>query len=483
MINRRSITVRLLALYCGLLLLLGASFSLFTVLSFERYTRATVEANISARDAEAWEIVRPVMGNPTQVSDLIEQRFSPSAQDRFFRITRNGMVIYRSGQPVDGSFDATTIPAPAPGPRGITRVLGRLILYTNQYRAPDGTSVIIESGQTDVFAMGMEVSLVTSLVIGLPILLLLAAMGGYVLIRRALAPVETMIKAAEAISFSNPGNRLPLMGSGDRVEALGLALNRMLDRLDTTYQHANRFSSDAAHELRTPLAIIQGELESAVLGKDLPPGAESAIGTVLEEVSRLSKIVDNLLKLSRMDRPSAHVAWANVDLFELAGETIDQMQLLAGEKQVVLKGPTGARTSVNGDRDRLKQILVNLLDNAIKYNMPGGQVVVDVNAAGGQARLTVADTGIGIAPENLDYIFDRFYRVSTNRGDSGAGLGLAIVKSICLAHGGDIQVRSSPGAGTTFSVTLPLAPSASTASAEPANRGEIRPREAADSAA
>jgi signal transduction histidine kinase len=302
----------------------------------------------------------------------------------------------------------------------------------------------------------MEFSLVSSLVIGLPILLFLASAGGYMLISRALAPVESMIKAAEAISFNNPSNRLPLMGSRDRVEALGLALNRMLDRLDTAYQHANRFSFDAAHELRTPLAIIQGELESAVLGLGLPPESEAALGNVLDELNRLSNIVDSLLKLSRMDRPSAQRASVSVDLFDLAGETVDQMQLLAAEQQVSLKGPTGGRAFVHGDRDRLKQVLVNLLDNGIKYNVREGQVAVDVSVVGDTARLTVSDTGIGIAPENQDFIFDRFYRVSTNRGETGAGLGLAIVKSICHAHGGKIEVTSRAGAGTVFTVTLPL---------------------------
>jgi signal transduction histidine kinase len=246
------------------------------------------------------------------------------------------------------------------------------------------------------------------------------------------------------------------MGTADRVEALGLALNRMLDRLDTAYQHANRFSFDAAHELRTPLAIIQGELESAVLGRGLPPESEAALANVLDELNRLSNIIDSLLKLSRMDRPSGQRFAASVDLFELAEETIDQMQLLAAEQRVSLKGPTGSRAFVQGDRDRLKQVLVNLLDNGIKYNVSGGDVAVDVNAAGDAARITVIDTGIGITPENLDFIFDRFYRVSTNRGETGAGLGLAIVKSICQAHGGKIEVASTAGAGTIFTVTLPL---------------------------
>ena len=453
--NWRSLTFRLVAPYCGLLLLLGASISLFTIWSFERYAGATFQTTLAARAADVRRIVQPVLDNPAQVALFVEQRFSPSAQDRFIRISRGGRVIYRSDSPDDDSFDPATIPLPAPGAASHTRNYGRLVLYTQQFQAPGGP-ITVESGQSDVFAKGMEFSLLSSLVIGLPVLLFLASAGGYVLVARALAPVENMINAAEVISFNNPSNRLPLMGSADRVEALGLALNRMLDRLDIAYQHANRFSFDAAHELRTPLAIIQGELESAVLGRALPPESEAALANVLDELNRLSNIVDSLLKLSRMDRPSGQRFAATVDLFELAEETIDQMQLLAAEQRISLKGPTGTRTFVQGDRDRLKQVLVNLLDNGIKYNVSGGNVAVDINAAGDAARITVSDTGIGITPENLDFIFDRFYRVSTNRGETGAGLGLAIVKSICHAHGGKIEVASTPGAGTKFTVTLPL---------------------------
>jgi heavy metal sensor kinase len=473
--NWRSITFRLVALYCGLLLVLGASFSLFTVLGFERYTAETVLTNSTARAAEAWNIVRGVIANPAQVDALLEQRFNPVALDRFFRIRVDGRVIYRSGEPSDGGFRASNVPFTdaVDGPE--VRTYGLLMVYARRFVSPDGHVVTIESGQSDAFAKGMEFSLLSSLMIGLPVLLFAAAAAGYLLIRRALSPVEVMIQAAEAISFKNPRNRLPLLGTADRVEALGVALNRMLDRLDSAYQHANRFSADAAHELRTPLAIIQGELEFALAAGGFQPEVESAMGNVLEEVNRLTKIVDSLLALSRMDRASGQRAYSSVDLYALAAETVEQMQLLAAEKEVTLKGPTGGKAMVTGDRDRLKQIIVNLLDNGIKYNVRGGHVAVDVSASGDAARLTVADSGIGIAPEYHEYIFDRFYRVSTNRGEVGAGLGLAIVKSICHAHGGSIGVSSTVGEGTTFSVTLPR--NASPAAAETAHEPESRPRE------
>jgi signal transduction histidine kinase len=197
-------------------------------------------------------------------------------------------------------------------------------------------------------------------------------------------------------------------------------------------------------------------LEFAAADHGLPADVQGAIGNVLEEVTRLSNIVDSLLTLSRMDLLWGQRALSSVDLYALAAETIDQMQLVAAEKEVTLKGPTGTTTVVRGDRDRLKQILVNLLDNGIKYNVRAGYVAVDVTTSADSARITIVDSGIGIAPQYRAFIFDRFYRVSTNRGEIGAGLGLAIVRSICHAHGGTIEVTSTIGAGSTFSVTLPL---------------------------
>lgn len=477
--NWRSLEFRLTALYCGLLFVIGAFFALFTVLSFERYSGESIRSTAAARANEMFGIVGGVLDNPAQTAALVEQRFSPEEQDRFFRIRLDGKTVYRSDSPDDQSFDPTRIPEVPVTSGAVYRTFGHLILYQRRFTTPDGRAVTIESGQSDVFSRGLEFSLLTSLITGLPLLLIAAAAGGYVLIRRALAPVEVMINAAEAISFNNPKNRLPLMGTGDRVEALGIALNRMLDRLDSAYQHANRFSSDAAHELRTPLAIIQGELELALSQNGLAPEVEGAIANVHEETTRLSKIVDSLLALSRMERPSAQRPYGKVDLYALAAETIDQMQLLAAENQITLRGPAGGRTIVNGDRDRLKQVFVNLLDNGIKYNVPGGHVLVTVETVGDQARVIVTDSGIGIAPENQDFIFDRFFRVSTNRGETGAGLGLAIVKSICQMHGGNIQVSGTLGAGTTFCVTLPATGAANSAAPENAVTADASRREMA----
>jgi signal transduction histidine kinase len=232
----------------------------------------------------------------------------------------------------------------------------------------------------------------------------------------------------------------------------------MLDRLDGAYSHVSRFSADAAHELRTPLTIIRGELELVMAQARSSSDVDKAISNALEEMTRLSGIVDGLITLSRMDSLWGKRAHSSIDLLSLAIETIDQMNLLAVEKQISLDGPAGPAVIVAGDRDRLKQVLVNLIDNAIKYTAREGNVRVRVGAENDTAFLTVEDTGIGIDPTHHDRVFDRFYRVSPDRGESGAGLGLAIVKSIVHAHGGTVTLRSRPGLGSYFRVELPITP-------------------------
>ena len=339
---------------------------------------------------------------------------------------------------------------------GGANLLGNLLIYSNNFRQPDGSVVTIDSGQSYRFARTVQRQLTTSLLIGLPVLLLLAAFAGYILMRRALVPVEVMINAAEAYSFNDPHSRLPLVGTEPRIEALGLALNRMLDRLDGAYSHVSRFSADAAHELRTPLTIIRGELELVMAQARASTDVEKAVSNALEEMTRLSGIVDSLITLSRMDSLWGKRAHSSVDLLALAAETIDQMNLMAVEKQIALERPSGSPVIVAGDRDRLKQVLVNLVDNAIKYTPTGGQVRVQVGVEADHAVLTVNDSGIGIPAQHQEKVFDRVYRVLPDRGESGAGLGLAIVKSIVHAHGGNVALRSSAGIGSVFRIELPL---------------------------
>ncbi len=229
----------------------------------------------------------------------------------------------------------------------------------------------------------------------------------------------------------------------------------MLTRLNNAYLYASRFSIDVAHELRTPLTILQGELELLARSTNLPHEVHLSIDSALQEAMRLGHMVQNLTKLSQIGSIWGKQAHVLVDLRALACETIDHMRLLAEDKGVTLENVEGPAVTLEGDPERLKQIIVNLLDNAVKYTPSEGRIAVQVSAQKGCAVIEVIDNGIGIAAEHLVHIFERFYRASTDRGETGSGLGLAIVKSICEAHHGRIVVASSPGGGSRFRVEIP----------------------------
>jgi heavy metal sensor kinase len=297
------------------------------------------------------------------------------------------------------------------------------------------------------------------LMVGLPVAVGVAVAGGFVLVRRALDPVERIARTAEAISQHNLSERLPVVESGDEIERLSVSLNHMISRLEDAIRGSKQFVADASHELRTPLTVMRGELESLAQDGQLRRETREALGSVLEEVERLAEIVESLFALSRLDAGEAHAEWLRFDLAELAATTAEQMSLLATDKNVSVVCDSGSGVTVEGDRARLKQVIVNLLDNAIKYTPSGGQVRLSVRREGDFAILDVADDGIGIPAEALPHVFKRFYRVdvSRSREQGGAGLGLAIVKSICAAHGAEVEVLSAPGRGSTFRVRQPLA--------------------------
>lgn len=454
--NRRSLTFRLVSWYCGLLLVLGAAFAAFSYFSFDRFVEQATRSTLASRADAAWSMANGLLGDKQVLAALIEQRFAPEAQNRLIRISGDGQIFYQSGAPEDHEFDPAAVPLPSTRNLPTLEKRGNLFIFVKSFTMPGGRILTVESGRSADLMEQAERRLVTALIFGLPILLIVAAVGGYILVQRALAPVEGMIEAAEALTFNSPRKRLPLAGTEDRIDALGRTLNRMLERLDNSYQHASRFSADAAHELRTPLAIMRGELE-LLATEDLAEPMQSAVENILGETARLSQIVESLIAMAQMDSVAGKRAHLAVDLHALAAETIDQMRLLAVEKNITIAPPTGVHALAAGDRDRLKQVLVNLLDNAIKYTPPGGRIAVAVDEDGDKSVLSVSDTGVGIASDDIPRVFDRFYRVATDRGEVGAGLGLAIVKSICAAHGGRISVESLPGVGSIFRMELPRA--------------------------
>lgn len=451
----RSLTSRLIFLYCLILLLLGSAFLGITVVSFKHYTRQVITNLLEVRSQDIWRLSRALLNQPDALAAIIERHFSPQSQDRFIRVRNGSQVIYQSGEPSSGYFSAKDIPFTNPAETPTAEPRGDVMLFSKNFNGPHGEVITVEAGQFQL-ARTIQSRLIKSLLVGLPILLLIAAAAGWLVMKRALGPIEAMINAAESYTFDQTKKRFPVVSHEPRIEALGKALNRLLDRLDSSYSHVSRFTSDAAHELRTPLTIIRGELE-LISQKDLPENADQSIRNILDEMTRLSALVDSLITLSYMDSLWGKTTHAAVDLSQLAAEVLEQVHLLLEVKSIAVSLRERSSVKVWGDRGRLKQVIVNLLDNAIKYTPEGGRIEIDVYESGDMGVVAVQDTGIGIESSHMSRIFDRFYRVMPDRGEQGAGLGLAIVKSICVAHGGKAWSKSTPGVGSRFVVELPLA--------------------------
>jgi two-component system heavy metal sensor histidine kinase CusS len=293
-----------------------------------------------------------------------------------------------------------------------------------------------------------------------PAALLLSAGFGYWLARKALAPMDRLRRATDAVTAERLDQRLPVLNPQDELGRLTKTINAMIARLERSFAEVRRFTADASHELRTPLTVLRTEVEVALAQPLSPAQHREVLGDILEELGRMSRLTDQLLALSRRDAGVEQFAPAPLDLDALIAGVVDALRPLAEARGVLLKLDAGESIQVTGDEARLRQVVINLLDNAIKYTPAGGTVTVTACLVGTEALVRVADTGIGIPAEHLPHVFDRFYRVdrARTRAEGGTGLGLSIARSIVQAHGGTIALTSTVGQGTVCTVILPQEP-------------------------
>ena len=303
--------------------------------------------------------------------------------------------------------------------------------------------------------------LLSTIALILPLGLVAALLMGSWIARRALAPVDRIITEVREITDGRSlHRRLAEPMVKDELGRLTETLNQMMTRLERSFAALRRFTADASHELKTPLTVLRAGVERAITMPSLPSEALAALEETLQEINRMTELVEALLMLARADEGTAPLHRETVDLRAIVEETGETGELLAAEAGVNMEVATPADpVIVPVDASRIRQLILNLLTNAVKYTPAGGSVRLQLGPSNGRVTLTVADSGVGIAPGDLPHIFDRFWRADSARtrtGErSGTGLGLAICKWIAEAHGGTIDVQSRPGRGTTFTVTLP----------------------------
>lgn len=400
-------------------------------------------------------------GSVSLRNDYHDHPYPAEVQQRLMEVwSADGRLLYRNE--VLGRRALGGPPAPVEGvnsysERSIKLADGTPVRLISRHHLLEGRATVIRVGFSEQPLWARFWQVVIGLIIGLPLALGLAGLGGYFLARKALSPIDRMARRALEINAEHLSARLDVENPADELGRLATAFNETLARIEQSFDQLRRFTSDASHELRTPLTAIRAVGEVGLREKAAPEHYREVIGSMLEEAGRLTGLVESLLAISRADSGQIRLALAEITVLPFVHEISALLEVLAEEKaqRIVIGGDETAR--VRGDRGILRQVLINLLDNAVKYSPAGGTVSVRVRAAGRAVTVEVEDTGPGIAPEHRTRVFDRFYRIdeARSREAGGAGLGLAIAKWGAEAHGGRIGLECPAAGGCIFRLTLP----------------------------
>lgn len=372
---------------------------------------------------------------------------------KLYQIAKLGILFYQT--PAFQKSGLSFIgPSPPGGSQTVLSPSGARFRMKTGLVSPDvHLTVAVEEGP--VWSALRTLSVI--LLLSLPIALGLAAFGGFVMAGRLLRPVAVIAAEADKISAKDLSARLPVQNPRDEFGQLAGVVNRMLSRLEEAFESLRRFTADASHELRTPLTVIQSVGEVA-LQEDLDAAAyKDRIGSMLEDLSRLTRLVDNLLTLTRADAGPVSVSRKETDALRLVEHAVEDMRPLAEEKNQILTLAANGPALIVAEEATLRLALINLLDNAIKYTPPSGAVSVRSGMRGDDFLIEVTDTGPGIPAEHRGRIFDRFYRVERDRSSQarGTGLGLSIAKWAAEANGGRIELDTQEKQGSTFRLVLP----------------------------
>ncbi len=454
---------RLTLLYVGVLAVILAAFGTFLFLRLRTDLLRALDDSLSSRAAQISLGYRgPGQANFQDVSDSSLGGLAPGESA--------AQILSPSGTVQDSTGDPVAERALV-GPASLSQVARRQRVRESVSLGSDSERfrvlAISLSGRpgSDVLVVATSLEevdasvhrLLVLILAGIPLALLAAGLGGWLLAGRALRPVARMTGEAHAIGANRLEERIAVPTTADELQRLALTLNAMLDRLQGAVVRQRRFVADASHDLRTPLTVMLSEIDVGIDAARLTPEeARTLLLSNREEVERMARIVDDLLTLASLEDGHLQLVDAPIELRDLLVEVVDELRPLATAADIRVE-VEGDAVQVAGDRERLKQVVANLVDNAVRYAGQSADVRASTWEASGEAGFTISDTGPGIPADAISHVFDRFFRVDAARSSaqSGSGLGLAICRDLVLAHGGRIWVESREGAGSSFWVALP----------------------------
>jgi heavy metal sensor kinase len=466
------IRVRLTLWYSALLATIIVSLGTFLVLQLRADLREAIDDEVRTNSgaivhAVADETQESVAGEPADVAGDASAfqdaaRASLPLSSGAQVLDERGQVLARYGA-VAAAEPLVTTQQQRAALAGASRTFtGRLGDEGQRYRVK--ATAFRDRGQVRILVVALSLQRVEEMVqrvlvlllIAGPVALAAATLAAYWLARKSLRPVEQMTSDAQEIGTGRLHERVALPAAHDEIGHLAVTLNAMLDRIERGVTDRHRLVADASHELRTPLAVMRAELDVSLRADELPPAAREVLESVGEEVDRMRRTVDNLLALAEADEGRLELLTVRVSLRQAIEDAARPLRLLAAAKEVSLR-VEGGRWEAQADPQRLHLALTNLIENAIKFTPPGGSVHVTSWRHEGEVGVAVSDEGPGIAAEDREHLFDRYYRVDSARGHNigGSGLGLAICREVALAHGGRLWVDSELGGGSVFSLALP----------------------------
>jgi signal transduction histidine kinase len=438
----------------------------FTVVSRDASTALNTRIRSDFQWASAMVDETPEGGIAWSYDDITEEEnfwfqvWSPDGELLFQNVeARNSPLAGSRELALTGDDTVVALDHPVAPVRVLTR-RGRI----------GSTPVIIQVARSEALMRANMQQLALILALGLPLAVAIAGLGGYALARRALLPIERMTDRAQTITAERLHDRLPVHNPDDEMGRLATVFNETLARLEASFDQMRRFTADVSHQLRTPLTAIRSVGEVGLREHRDEAAYRGIIGSMLEEADRLASLVDRLLMLSRAETGDARVSAETFDLYELAAEVAGHLEVLAEEKRQTIVCERGGTSfdaaqgrprdaalggpHVSADRFAMRQALINLVDNAIKFSPAGGTICLRVGDAPDEAMIDVIDSGLGIDPGMRQRIFDRFYRAA-DAETPGAGLGLSIAKGAVEANGGRLTLTASGPGGSTFQIALP----------------------------